>query len=157
MGASMNTRTWLRLLLPIPAILALLACQSVNKLSIRRNRDEQELTAYRIRSLTGLRDGDKLGIELVVADRQDTLTMQMKFQIGVPPTLEAGNYVWLRKYVPPIQGVIKANAVTFQGNQNGPPSLGGTFQLVSDDVDLYQVKMPATLMDPPGRSPASAK
>src|SRR5436190_1930484 len=136
MGASMNTRTWLRLLLPIPAILALLACQSVNKLSIRRNRDEQELTAYRIRSLTGLRDGDKLGIELVVADRQDTLTMQMKFQIGVPPTLEAGNYVWLRKYVPPIQGVIKANAVTFQGNQNGPPSLGGTFQLVSNDVDL---------------------
>src|SRR5689334_10340168 len=99
MGASMNKRTWLRLPLLISAILALPACQSVNKLSIRRNRDGQELSAYRIRSMTGLRDGDKLGIELVLAERQDTLTMQMKFQIGVPPTLEAGNYVWLRKDV----------------------------------------------------------
>ena len=137
-------------------LLALTGCQNANKFAIRRNRDGQQLKDYHLRSLTGIRDGDKIGCEMVVAGSQDTLTMQMKFQIGVPPRLETGTYVWQRKNAPEIKGTVKADAITFQGNQNGPPSLGGTFQLVSDDVDLYQVRVPATLMDPPGRSPSSA-
>ena len=155
MGALMITRRWCGPLLATGLLLVLSGCNNPQRLSIRRNRDGQQLKDYRVRTLTGIRDGDKLGCELVVAGNQDTLTMLLKFQIGVPPRLETGTYVWNRKDAPPSQGTVKAEAVTFQGNQNGPPSLGGTFQLVSDDVDLYQVKVPATLMDAPGRSPAS--
>jgi hypothetical protein len=153
MGALMIKRKWRAATFAIALVLTLSGCQN-NRLVIRRNRDGQQLRDYRVRSLTGIRDADKLGCELVVADNQDTLTMQMKFQIGVPPRLETGTYVWQRKDAPVIKGTVKADAVTFQGNQNGPPSLGGTFELVSNDVDLYQVKVPATLMDAPGRSVA---
>lgn len=152
----MITRIWRGLALAVAA-LALSGCQDTSKLTIRRNRDGQQLKEYRLRSLTGIRDGDKLGCELVVADRQDILTMQMRFQIAAVPRLETGSYVWQRKDAPEIKGSVKADAITFQGNQDGPPSIGGTFQLVSDDVDLYQVKVPATPMDAPGRRPASSK
>src|ERR1041385_8329743 len=88
-----------RLLMPLAAILTLAACQS-SKLSIRRTRDGQELSSYRLRSLTGIRDGDKLLSEAVVGDNTGTLTMQMKFLIGVPTKLETGNYVWQKKDLP---------------------------------------------------------
>ncbi len=133
------------------AILVLAGCQS-GKLSIRRTRDNQELTTYRLRSLTGIRDGDKLLSEAVVADNTGTLTLQMKFQIGVPVRLEAGNYIWQRKDSPQITGLIRAASVIFQGGQDGPPALGGTFQLIANDLPLYEVRMPATHMDPLGRN-----
>ena len=150
----MLTKKWRELALSFALLLTLSGCQNGNKLALRRNRDGQQLKEYHLKSFTGIRDGDKLGCELVVADHQDTLTMLMRFQIGVPPRLESGTYVWFRRNAPLIEGTVKAESVIFQGNQNGPPSLGGTFQLVSKDVglDLYQVKLPATLMDPPGRT-----
>ena len=159
MGALMNIKTCCAALAVFALLLTAWGCQNTGKLTIRRTRDNQQLKDYRVRALTGLRDGDKLGCELVVADNQDTLTMLMKFQIGVPPRLEAGTYVWHRKDAPEISGNVKAEAITFQGNQNGPPSIGGTFQLVSkeENIPLYEVKVPATLMDAPGRPPASPK
>lgn len=142
----MITRTWCRLALPLAAILGLLACQN-SKLTIRRTRDNQELRTYRLRSMTGTRDGDKLLSEMVVADDTGTLTMHMKFLIGVPIRLETGDYVWQRAGAPQIQGSIRAEAVIFQGGQDGPPSLGGSFQLIANDLPLYDVKVPSTPMD----------
>jgi hypothetical protein len=159
MGALMITTIWRASAVAIALLWIAPGCQNTGKLSIRRTRDNQQLKDYRVRALTGLRDGEKLACELVVGDNQDTLTMQMRFQIGVPPRLETGTYVWQRKNAPQIQGNVKAEAVTFQGNQNGPPSLGGTFQLIAKDEELplYEVKVPSTLMDAPGRPPASPK
>ena len=149
----MTTTMWRRPALLLAAILMLAACQNA-KLSIRRTRDGQQLSTYRLQSLTGIRDGDKLLSEAVMADDTGTLTMQMKFQIGVPTKLEVGNYVWRRKDSPQIQGIVRANAVTFQGGQDGPPSLGGAFELIANDLPLYEVKMPATHVDPVGKSNA---
>jgi hypothetical protein len=143
---------WRRAALALAAILALGACQSA-KLTIRRTRDGQELTTYRLRSLTGIRDGDKLLSEAVMADNDGTLTLQMKFQIGVPTKLEAGNYVWQKKDSPQIQGGIRATSVLFQGGQDGGPSLGGAFELIANDVPLYEVRMPSTHVDPVGKNP----
>jgi len=140
-----------RRLAAIAAVLLLAGCQT-SKLSIRRTRDNQELSSYRLRSLTGIRDGDKLLSEAVIGDNTGTLTMQMKFQIGVPTKLEFGNYVWQKKDSPQTQGTIRANAVTFQGGQDGPPSLGGAFELISNDVPLYEVRMPSTKVAPVGKS-----
>jgi hypothetical protein len=77
--------------------------------------------------------------------------MQMKFQIGVPTRLEVGNYTWQKKDSPQLQGLVRATSVTFLGGQNGPPSIGGTFQLISDDLPLYDVKVPTTQLAPVGK------
>jgi hypothetical protein len=148
----MNTRTWRRLAPSLAAILALFACEN-SKLTIKRTRDNQALSSYRLRSMTGMRDGDKLTSEMVVADNSGTLTMRMKFKIGVPIKMEEGQYVWQRAGAPQIQGVVRAEAVTFLGGQDGPPSLGGTFHLIANDssLSLYEVKVPTTPMDPPGK------
>src|SRR5579883_2433054 len=148
-----NLRTRLRAVVPLAAVLMLAACQTSSKLTIRRTRDGQELNSYRIRSLTGIRDGDKLMSEVVMADPAGTLTMQMKFQIGVPTKLEQGNYVWQKQNAPQIQGLVKASSVIFQGGQDSPAALGGSFQLVprEGDIPLYEVHMPATQMDRPGK------
>ena len=75
------------------------------------------------------------------------------FGLRVPPRLEIGNYTWQKKDSPPTQGLVRASSVTFLGGQNGPPSLGGMFQLISDDVPLYDVRIPTTPVDPVGNSP----
>jgi len=146
----MPTRNWRRLAPPLAALLALLACET-SKLTIKRTRDNQALSSYRLRSMTGMRDGDKLLSEMVVGDNSGTLTMRMKFKIGVPVKLDTGEYVWQRAGAPQIQGVVRAENVTFLGGQDGPPSLGGTFQLIANDssLSLYEVKVPTTVMDPP--------
>jgi len=151
-GRFSMTMTIPRLLAVLAAALTLLACQDANKLKIRRTRDSQELNTYRVKSLTGIRDGEKLGCTLVIADNDDSLTLLLKFQVGVPTKLESGTYMWKRKDTPePLEGSVKADAVTFQGGQDSPASLGGTFELVGKDVDisLYQVRVPATRMDKP--------
>jgi hypothetical protein len=151
----MKTTTWHRMALLLAATLTLLACQNASNLTIRRNRDGQTLSTYRLKSLTGIRDGDNLGTELVVGDKDGTLTMQMRFKIGVPPKLESGTYVWQQPGAPQTQGTVKADAVIFQGGQNEGPTVGGTFELVAaNDVSLYQVKLPATHVDLPGKAPA---
>jgi hypothetical protein len=78
----------------------------------------------------------------------------MNFVIGVPVRLETGDYVWQRAGAPQIQGSIRAENVTFLGGQDGPPSLGGSFQLIANDLPLYDVKVPTTQIDTgKGRAP----
>lgn len=136
----------------LAAVLVMAACEN-SKLSIRRTRDNQELSSYKLQSLTGIRDGDKLLSEAVMGDNTGTLTMQMKFQIGVPTRLETGNYIWQKKDLPQTQGTVRASSVIFQGGQNGPMSLGGSFQLIANDLPLYDVRIPATNVQLPGKKP----
>ena len=142
----------------VAAMCVLLGCANPNKLRIRRTRDGQDLNSYQVKSLTGIRDGEKLKSQLVLADNNGTLVMQMSFQVGVPTKLESGIYQWNRTDVKDaLKGTIKADAVTFQGGQDSPPSLGGTFELLGGDVDvsLYQVRVPATRMVAPDKTPFS--
>ena len=153
----MTTPTTRRLAPLLAVALSIVACQEANKLTIRRTRDNHEMGSYRVRSLTGIRDGEKLACTLVLGDKDGSLTMVMKFQVGVPTKLESGRYTWTRTDArEALEGTITAGAVSFQGGQDGPPSLGGTFELVGKDVDisLYQVKVPVTRMDAPERVPA---
>jgi len=132
-------------------MLALSACQNA-KLTVRRTRDGQELKSYHLRSMTGTRDGDQLVSEMVIGDNSGTLIMHMKFKIGVPIRLETGDYVWERAGAPQIQGSVRAEAVTFLGGQDGPPSLGGSFQLIANDLPLYDVKVPSTPINTQGKN-----
>src|SRR5437868_5665187 len=104
MGASMAIHALFtrRMTLTLAAILALVACQN-EKLSVRRTRDGQELSSYRLQSLTGVRDGDKFLSVAVLGDNTGTLTMKMKFKIGVPTRLESGDYNWQKKDFPQLE------------------------------------------------------
>ena len=153
----MTIKTSGRLAIALAATLAICACSDPNKLKIRRTRDNQELNTYRLRSLTGIRDGENLACTLVLGDNDGSLTMIMRFKVGVPTTLVSGKYTWVRKdFREALEGEVKATSVTFQGGQDSPPSLGGNFELVGknvEDVSLYDVKVPATRLDAPDRMP----
>jgi hypothetical protein len=145
------------LVAPLALAAVLFGCTGSNKLQIRRTRDSQDLAGYNVKSLTGVRDGDKLKSQLVLAGKDGTLTLLLNFQIGVPTKLESGTWLWSRTDVSEtLQGTVQAvGAVTFQGGQDGPPSLGGNFALVGKDVDvsLYEVKLPVTRVETAGKTP----
>ena len=136
-----------RFTLLLVSLLAL-GCTPAGRLSIRRSRDGQELQNYQLTSATGARDGDRLLSEFVFVSGPNKLTMRMKFLIGVPTRLESGNYQWNQDSVV-TQGTVSASSVHFLGGQSGPSSLGGFFQLKSDDVTLYEVRVPPTMLGTP--------
>jgi hypothetical protein len=119
---------------------------------IIRTRDGQKLSSYRLASATGARDGDKLTSEVIFTAGGSRLTMQMRFLVGVPTRLESGTYHWNQDSVV-TQGSVTARSVMFLGGQNGPPSLGGQFNLVANDVTLYEVTLPASTLSK--REPAT--
>jgi hypothetical protein len=132
----------------LAALLLACACRESGKASIKRNRDQQELSSYHLASATGARDGDRLLSEVTFTSGPSKLTMQMKFLIGVPTRLESGTYQWSQDSQV-TRGNVTATSVVFLGGQNGPPSIGGTFHLTSEDVNLYEIKLPTTALSPP--------
>ena len=50
----------------------------------------KELSGYRVESVSGVRDGDKLGARVLLVSGSDRLEMQLRFRIGVPTRLERG-------------------------------------------------------------------
>lgn len=136
------------------------ACQSGSKPMIQRIRDGQDLTSYRLRSVAGARDGDRLRAEVVfAANNSSLLRMDLLFRIGVPTRLEDGKYHWDQGNQA-TQGNVTAKSVTFLGGQSGRPSIGGVFELQSSDVSLYEIRLPAhelapaqNFIDAPGTPP----
>ena len=97
---------------------------------------------YRWSSLTGVRDGDILNAEAVLVSGQANLTMTMRFRIGVPTRLEGGHFLWNRQGQVS-RGRITERSVTFLGGQSDQPSLGGVFELTSDEgARLCKVRLP---------------
>ncbi len=141
----MNKSNWRQVLPVLAVLLVAIACRSSDRVSITRKRDGQELSHYRLFSATGTRNADKLNSQVVFRAPDSTLTLQMQFTIGVPTRLLAGTYTW-KQGNETTMGFVRANSVTFLGGQDGPPSLGGTFQLVSEDISLYDVRLPTTAL-----------
>ncbi len=100
------------------------------------------LHGYRVESVSGVRDGDKLEAQVLLVAGSDSLDMQLRFRIGVPTRLEWGRYRWSQ--VGGIQeGTVSEKSVTFLGGQSDRPNLGGVFELRSPDgVPQYRVRLP---------------
>jgi len=106
----------------------------------------EDLSLFKLHSLRGTRDGDRLQAQAVFSDSSSILTMEMRFAIGSPTTLESGTWRWSRNNQM-LSGDVAARSVMFLGGQDGPPSIGGTYELRdSAGVARYRVTIPVTAL-----------
>ena len=107
---------------------------------------QQDLSLFKLHTLRGTRDGDRLQAQAVFSDSSSILTMEMHFTIGSPTTLESGTWQWSRSGQM-MNGTIVARSVMFLGGQDGPPSIGGTYDLRdAGGTARYRVTIPVTAL-----------
>jgi len=130
--------------LNVAAVLLLLAACGGSRHPLLEDLSHREdLGFLRLASARGVRDGDRLSTQLLITDSSAILTMDMHFLVTPPTHLESG--VW--KFNRGGAGRVEARSVTFLGGQSGPPSLGGTFDLLdSQGRAVYRVHLPTTLL-----------
>jgi hypothetical protein len=139
----MSPRTALRRLSLCCVIVLLESCakppKPVEDLSGREN-----LSSFTLGQVRGTRNGDHLDAEAVFADGSSTLTVEMGFIIGVPTKLKSGRWQWTRdgRFT---SGTVTERSVVFLGGQDGPPSIGGRFDLLDPTgVAEYRITIPTT-------------
>jgi hypothetical protein len=106
----------------------------------------EDLSRFTIQSVHGIRDGDRLAAQVLISDSSSILTLDLHFAIGSPTTLQSGEWRWSRPGGRLLNGSISARSVTFLGGQDGPPSIGGTFDLAGADGSMYRVTLPLTVL-----------
>ena len=104
----------------------------------------EDLSRFTIQSVRGVRDGDHLAAQVVISDSSSILTLDLHFAIGSPTTLQSGTWRWSRPGGL-LNGTVSARSVTFLGGQDGPPSIGGTFDLTGAG-GMYRVTLPLTVL-----------
>jgi len=126
--------------------LLLAACGGTKRPAVEDLTTHEDLALFKLQSLRGTRDGDRLQAQAVFSDSSSILTMEMHFAIGSPTTLESGSWRWSRDNRM-MSGAMVARSVTFLGGQDGPPSIGGTYDLRdSEGVARYRVHIPTTAL-----------
>jgi hypothetical protein len=105
----------------------------------------EDLSGFKIQSVHGVRDGDRMAAQAVISDSSSILTLDLHFAIGSPTTLESGTWRWSRPGRL-LNGTVWARSVTFLGGQDGPPSIGGTFDLAGTGGSAYRVTLPLTAL-----------
>jgi hypothetical protein len=105
----------------------------------------QDVSRFRLMSLQGTRDGNRLGARAVYGDGTGELRVDLRFTVGVPTRLESGTWKGLGS-----EGRVRERSVTFLGGQSGPPSIGGRFDLLGpDDQARYRVTIPVQPLNHP--------
>jgi hypothetical protein len=124
--------------------LLLAACGGSKRPAIEDLGGGENLSLFSLNALRGARDGDRLNTEAMFSDSSSMLTMEMRFLIGSPTVLQSGEWKWARNNRL-ASGAVAARSVTFLGGQSGPPSIGGTFDLLGPDgAARYRVNIPVT-------------
>jgi hypothetical protein len=124
--------------------LLLAGCAHVNRAPLQDLSGHEDLSAFKIQSVRGVRDGDRLAAQVLISDSSSILTLDLHFAIGSPTTLQSGNWRWSRQGHL-IEGTASARSVTFLGGQDGGPSVGGTFDLTGAS-SMYRVTLPLTVL-----------
>jgi hypothetical protein len=125
-------------------LLGLACCSGPKRPPLEDLASHESLSSFALHSLAGTRDGDRLHAQALFSDSSSILTVEMHFAVGSPTTLESGAWRWSRGGQ--LQtGSVSSRSVTFLGGQDGPPSIGGTFDLLGPDgVARYRVNFPVT-------------
>ena len=128
------------------ALVMLYACARRDRRPLEDLSGHEDLSRFTIQSEHGLRDGDKLAVQVVISDSSSILTLDLHFAVGSPTRLDSGTWRWSRNNQV-LDGSIAARSVMFLGGQDGPPSIGGTFDLLdSAGVARYRVTIPTTAL-----------
>lgn len=111
--------------------LLLAGCAHTDRRPLEDPSGHQDLSRFSIQSVRGVRDGDHLNAQVLISDSSSILKLDLDFAIGSPTTLQSGTWQWSRpdQSVSFQTGTVSARSVTFLGGQDGPPSIGGTFDL----------------------------
>ncbi len=116
----------------------------------------EDLSRFTIQSVHGLRDGDHLAAQVLISDSSSILTLDLHFAVGSPTTLESGTWRWSRP-AGMLHGTVSPRSVTFLGGQDGPPSIGGKFDLNGAGGAAYRVNLPLTALPRPFRPATSSQ
>jgi len=125
--------------------LLLAGCAHYERRPLQDLYGHEDLSAFTIQSVRGVRDGDRLAAQVLISDSSSILTVDLHFAVGSPTTLQTGTWRWSRPGRL-LNGTVSARSVTFLGGQDGPPSIGGTFDLSSADGTMYRVTLPLTVL-----------
>jgi hypothetical protein len=124
--------------------LILAACGGSKRPALEDLSHREDLSLFKLQAVRGTRDGDHLAARALLSDSSSMLTIDMHFAIGSPTRLESGKWEWTRTGAR-AQGELSERSVTFLGGQDGPPSIGGSFDLVdSAHTPLYRLNIPVT-------------
>ncbi len=135
-----------KLILVCFAAILLLACGGTKHPAVEDLSHHEDLALFKLQSARGTRDGDRLRTQMMFSDTSSILTVDMQFAVGSPTTLESGTWRWNRNSQP-LSGTVTARSVTFLGGQDGPPSIGGAFDLLDPGgTPLYRVNVPLTVL-----------
>lgn len=122
--------------------LLLTGCAHPDRRPLQDLSGREDLSRFTIQSVRGVRDGDHLNAQVLISDSSSILTLDLHFAIGSPTTLESGAWRWSRPGGM-LNGTVSARSVTFLGGQDGPPSVGGTFDLAPGNT---RVTLPLTVL-----------
>lgn len=125
--------------------LALGSCAHRGKPPLEDLSGRRSLSLFNIQSVHGVRDGDKLVVQVLVSDSSSLLNVDLHFAIGSPTTLQSGAWSWsLPNGL--IQGTVAARSITFLGGQDDGPSIGGVFDLIAPTYPTYRLNLPLTVL-----------
>ncbi|HYL73771.1 MAG TPA: hypothetical protein VEU96_06170 [Bryobacteraceae bacterium] len=128
----------------IGCLLLIIACGGAKHSPVEDLSHHQDLSLFKLQSARGTRDGDRLSTQMMFSDTSSILTVEMQFAVGSPTTLQSGTWRWNRNSRL-LSGTVTARSVTFLGGQDGPPSIGGAFDLLDPGgTPLYRVSIPVT-------------
>ncbi|QOY90250.1 hypothetical protein [Paludibaculum fermentans] len=103
----------------------------------------QNVTRFQLTSVKGTRNGDRLDVAALYGDGAAQIAVQLHFRVTPPTTLELGSWKGLGK-----EGAVHERSSTFLGGQSGPPSIGGSFDLLgADGQALFRVRIPVQALD----------
>ena len=120
------------------------ACARPPQPPVEDLRGRENLSSYTLRQLRGTRVGDRLDAEATFGDGSSALTVDMRFAIGAPTKLVSGRWQWSRDGRS-MSGTVAERSVMFLGGQDGPPSIGGRFDLRdASGAAAYRITIPTT-------------
>lgn len=133
-----------RRVLPYCVMIFLAACAKPPRAPVEDLSGRENLSSYTLGQVRGTRVGDRLDAEATFGDGLSTLTVEMRFAIGAPTKLESGRWQWTRDGRL-MSGTVTERSVMFLGGQDGPPSIGGRFDLRdATGAAIYRITIPTT-------------
>jgi len=125
-------------------IVLLASCAKPPKSPVEDLSQRENLSSFTLRQLRGTRNGDRLDAEAKFGDGSSTLTVDMRFAIGAPTKLKSGRWQRTSDSLH-TSGSVAERSVMFLGGQDGPPSIGGKFDLLDPTgAAEYRITIPTT-------------
>jgi hypothetical protein len=126
------------------AMILLAACARPVKPPVQDLSGQENLSSFTLQQVRGTRDGDRLDAEARFGDGASVLIVKLHFAVGAPTTLRSGQWQWMRA-AGTAGGNVAERSVMFLGGQDGPPSIGGGFDLLdANGTARYRISIPTT-------------